>query len=121
MVVDFSIWFIDASSWCLCYCERAALPNIVDDEDLITANAIDSASWSTALCIGAMLGGITVSVWGTDVAFIIDSYTFLLSALLLVPLTFEQKYDTSSDGPIIVTALSNIKVGWTQIYNDKNC
>ena len=99
--------------------ERAALPNIVDDEDLITANAIDSASWSTALCIGAMLGGITVSIWGTDVAFIIDSYTFLLSALLLVPLTFEQKYDTSSDGPIIITALSNIKVGWTRIYNDK--
>lgn len=99
--------------------ERAALPNIVDDEDLITANAIDSASWSTALCIGAMLGGITVSIWGTDVAFIIDSYTFLLSALLLVPLTFEQKYDTSSNGPIIITALSNIKVGWTRIYNDK--
>ena len=45
--------------------ERAALPNIVDEDDLITANAIDSASWSTALCIGAMLGGITVSIWGT--------------------------------------------------------
>ena len=26
--------------------ERAALPNIVDDEDLLIANAIDSASWS---------------------------------------------------------------------------
>ncbi len=73
--------------------ERAALPNIVDEADLITANAIDSASWSTALCIGAMLGGITVSVWGTDMAFIIDSYTFLLSSLLLIPLTFEQKFD----------------------------
>ena len=36
--------------------ERAALPNIVDKEDLITANAIDSASWSAALCMGAMLG-----------------------------------------------------------------
>ena len=45
--------------------ERAALPNIVDEDDLITANAIDSASWSTALCVGAMLGGIVVSIWGT--------------------------------------------------------
>ena len=71
--------------------ERAALPNIVDEDDLITANAIDSASWSTALCVGAMLGGIVVSIWGTDLAFIIDSYTFLLSSLLLIPLTFEQK------------------------------
>ena len=26
--------------------ERAAVPNMVDEEDLITANAIGSASWS---------------------------------------------------------------------------
>ena len=90
--------------------ERAALPNIVDEDDLITANAIDSASWSTALCVGAMLGGIVVSIWGTDLAFIIDSYTFLLSSLLLIPLTFEQKYDESVKGPIIKTAISNIKI-----------
>ncbi|DAC53090.1 MAG TPA: MFS transporter [Candidatus Poseidoniales archaeon] len=99
--------------------ERAALPNIVDEADLITANAIDSASWSTALCIGAMLGGITVSVWGTDMAFIIDSYTFLLSSLLLIPLTFEQKFDKSIKGPLLSTAFKNIKIGWTRIYQDK--
>ena len=99
--------------------ERAALPNIVDEDDLITANAIDSASWSTALCVGAMLGGIVVSIWGTDLAFIIDSYTFLLSSLLLIPLTFEQKYDESVKGPIIKTAISNIKIGWSRIYHDK--
>ena len=99
--------------------ERAALPNIVDETDLITANAIDSASWSTALCIGAMLGGITVSIWGTDMAFIIDSYTFLISSLLLIPLTFEQKFDESTQGPFLKTALSNIKTGWSRIYHDK--
>ena len=99
--------------------ERAALPNIVEEDDLITANAIDSASWSTALCIGAMLGGVTVSLWGTDVAFLIDSYTFLLSSMLLIPLFFEQKIDSSVKGPIFKTALSNIKVGWSRIYHDK--
>ena len=99
--------------------ERAALPNIVEETDLITANAIDSASWSTALCIGAMLGGITVSIWGTDMAFIIDSYTFLISSLLLIPLTFEQKFDESTQGPFFKTALSNIKTGWSRIYHDK--
>ena len=99
--------------------ERAALPNIVEETDLITANAIDSASWSTALCIGAMLGGITVSIGGTDMAFIIDSYTFLISSLLLIPLTFEQKFDESTQGPFVKTALSNIKTGWSRIYHDK--
>ena len=68
--------------------ERAAVPNIVDEDDLITANAIGSASWSTALCTGAMLGGIVVSQWGTDAAFVIDSFTFLLSAIILIPLIY---------------------------------
>ena len=99
--------------------ERAAVPNIVEEEDLITANAIGSASWSTALCMGAMLGGIVVSDWGTDAAFIIDSLTFLLSAIILIPLTIEQKVDESMKGPLFGTAIKNIKIGWNRIYNDK--
>ena len=99
--------------------ERAAVPNIVDEDDLITANAIGSASWSTALCIGAMLGGVVVSEWGTDVAFIIDSITFLVSALILIPLVIEQKIDENMKGPILKTAVSNIVIGWKRIYTDK--
>ena len=99
--------------------ERAAVPNIVDDEDLITANAIGSASWSTALCMGAMLGGVVVNQWGTDAAFIIDSFTFLISAIILIPLTIDQKVDDSMKGPLFGTAVNNIKTGWNRIYNDK--
>lgn len=99
--------------------ERAAVPNIVDDEDLITANAIGSASWSTALCLGAMLGGIVVSKWGTDAAFIIDSFTFLISSIILIPLVIEQKVDESMKGPLFRTAITNIKTGWNRIYSDK--
>ncbi|MBA4695476.1 MAG: MFS transporter [Candidatus Poseidoniales archaeon] len=99
--------------------ERAALPNIVDEDDLLTANAIGSASWSSALCLGAMLGGIVVSVWGTDAAFIIDSATFLLSSLILIPLVIEQNIDESMKGPLFSGAISNIKIGWQRIYDDK--
>ncbi len=99
--------------------ERAAVPNIVDDDDLITANAIGSASWSTALCLGAMLGGIVVSKWGTDAAFIIDSMTFLLSSIILIPLIIEQSVDDDMRGPLFKTALKNIKIGWNRIYTDK--
>ena len=99
--------------------ERAAVPNIVDEEDLITANAIGSASWSTALCTGAMLGGIVVSQWGTDAAFVIDSFTFLLSAIILIPLSIEQTVDENMKGPIFRTAVKNIKIGWDRIYSDK--
>ncbi|MBT5660504.1 MAG: MFS transporter, partial [Euryarchaeota archaeon] len=98
--------------------ERAALPNVVDEEDLATANALDAASWSTALCIGAMLGGIVVSVWGVDAAFIIDSITFLVGTLFLIRLKLPQERDVDMDGPLISTAFANIVKGWKRIRSE---
>ena len=95
--------------------ERAALPNVVSKEDLATANALDAASWSTALCIGAMLGGVVVSIAGADAAFIIDSITFLVGTLFLVTLTIPQTIDENMKGPWISTAFKNIKYGWNRI------
>ena len=98
--------------------ERAALPNIVSKENLATANALDAASWSTALCIGAMLGGIVVEYYGTDTAFIIDAFTFLLGAILLVPLTIPQSFDEELSGPLFSTAFSNIRNGWRRVAKE---
>ena len=95
--------------------ERAALPNVVSKEDLATANALDAASWSTALCIGAMLGGVVVSIAGADAAFIIDSITFLVGTLFLITLNLPQTIDESMKGPWISTAYKNIKYGWNRI------
>ena len=41
--------------------ERSALPNIVEEHELATANALDAATWSTALATGAFLGGLVVA------------------------------------------------------------
>ena len=95
--------------------ERAALPNVVAEEDLATANALDAASWSTALCMGAMLGGVVVSIWGTNAAFIIDSVTCLVGTLFLVNLTIPQTIDESMKGPWLSTGFRNIKSGWARI------
>jgi MFS family permease len=95
--------------------ERASLPNIVAEEDLATANALEAASWSTALCMGAMLGGVVVSYWGTDAAFIIDSLTFLVGTLFLINLTLPQTVEESMKGPWFSTAFGNIKRGWRRI------
>ena len=98
--------------------ERAALPNIVSKENLATANALDAASWSTALCLGAMLGGIVVEYFGTDAAFIIDACTFLLGAILLAPLSIPQTFDKDISGPLLTTAFSNIRNGWVRIIKE---
>ena len=99
--------------------ERASLPNIVPMEHLATANALDAASWSTALCVGAMLGGIVVEFYGTDTAFIIDAVTFAVSAILLRHLIIPQTIEEEMKGPLFSTAISNIKKGWSRIVSEK--
>ncbi|MBK8049705.1 MAG: MFS transporter [Anaerolineales bacterium] len=60
--------------------ETALIPNVVDEDDLITANALDSLTWSTMLAIGAMLGGLATALFGVTTAFLLDAASFLLSA-----------------------------------------
>ena len=98
--------------------ERAALPNIVSEDELTTANALDAASWSTALAIGAALGGLVVTRYGTDTAFIIDAVTFLISTLILLPIIIPQKVSPEMKGPIFSTALRNIKAGLERIFSE---
>ena len=68
-----------------------------------------------------MLGGIVVSQWGTDAAFVIDSFTFLLSAIILIPLTIEQTVDENMKGPIFRTAIKTSKLGGIEYILIKNC
>jgi MFS family permease len=63
--------------------KTAAIPSIVEDRELVAANAISSVTWSAMLTIGAALGGFITGLFGTDVAFVLDAATYLLSAALI--------------------------------------
>jgi MFS family permease len=63
--------------------KTAAIPSVVSDRELVSANAIASVTWSVMLTLGAAIGGLLTGWFGTDVAFILDAATFLLSALLI--------------------------------------
>src|SRR5439155_3459930 len=57
---------------------------IVSDRQLLPANAIASVTWSAMLTLGAAFGGLVAGAFGTDVAFVLDSLTFVASALLIM-------------------------------------
>lgn len=73
--VLFSSFFNPASN--------AAIPNLVRRDQLLTANALSSATWGSMLAIGTFVGGITVAAIGRDAAFIVNSLSFLGSAFML--------------------------------------
>ena len=68
---------------------NAILPDITKPEELGIANALSSATWSVMLAFGAALGGLVAGVIGVYPAFVIDAVTFLLSALVILPMPYK--------------------------------
>lgn len=61
----------------------AVLANVVVEKDLVTANALDSFTWSTMLAVGSLLGGLVAGSLGVQAAFVLDGLTFVGSAWLV--------------------------------------
>jgi MFS family permease len=74
----------------------AAIPNVVDPEDLPTANALSGSLWGTMLAVGAALGGIVSTIFGRDTAFLVDAASFAVSALLLAGI--RRRFSEERDG-----------------------
>lgn len=61
----------------------AGMPNLVDDADLPTANALLQGAENLAWMIGPVVGGIVIAAQGPDLAYGINAVSFLVSAMLL--------------------------------------
>ncbi|MCB0163390.1 MAG: MFS transporter [Anaerolineae bacterium] len=66
----------------------AVLPGLVTRQDLITANALSGATWSSMLALGAAAGGLVTTLLGTTTAFMIDAATYLISAYFITRIAF---------------------------------
>jgi len=74
----------------------AVIPNLVGEDQMLTANTVSSTTWSVNFAIGSALGGF-VAVWfGRDAVFIVNAISFLVSALLIRGMCFEEPH---ADGP----------------------
>jgi MFS family permease len=62
---------------------NAATPNLVEPDELATAQSAMGAVWGSMLMVGAGLGGLVAEVFGRQVAFAVDAASFLVSALLI--------------------------------------
>ncbi len=92
-----SVWWIYAvaflnSALTICFdaANFAAIPGLVRQEDLVTANGRLQASYSTAKVGGPLLGGLLIIVVPLPMLLLIDAVSFLVSAgsLLLITTSF---------------------------------
>jgi MFS family permease len=61
----------------------AAIPSLVDQDDLVTANGRIQASYSGASVIGPLLAGVLVTIMPLAVLMLIDALSFLASSFSL--------------------------------------
>lgn len=65
-------------------CRSAIVPLMVSTEgDLKKATTLSVLAWSLMAAIGAALGGLFVAIMGIQLCFVVDSMSYLVSALLI--------------------------------------
>lgn len=69
-------------------------PRLVDDEDLVPANALLGASQNFAIVAGPAIAAAVNVRWGLGGAFIVDALTFAIGAMVAVPLRVDHKPGT---------------------------
>jgi MFS family permease len=74
----------------------AVIPNITPREDVLLANTLSSATWSVNLLIGASIGGVVAVLLGRDAVFGLNALSFLVSAILISRMKFEEPHAESS-------------------------
>ena len=63
--------------------KNAIFPDILSDRELVAANALGAAMWSTMLTVGSALGGWFTDVFGWQAALLVDASSYVVSAMLI--------------------------------------
>lgn len=99
---------------------NAILPDIVSPPQLGAANALSSATWSVMLAFGAALGGVVSGQWGIYPAFIVDSLTFLASAVLISRIDYRHDPGLSDADRSVRAALRQYVDGLHYLWQHKD-
>lgn len=98
----------------------AILPDIVAARGVGAANAISSATWSVMLALGAAIGGLVSGLWGVYPAFIIDGFTFILSAFFLAQIAYRLPDDLAASDKTVSAALRQYADGLRYVWRFKD-
>ena len=67
---------------------NSQLPNLIKSEQLLKTNAWITSASSAAMVAGSLVAGLLVAAFGFETVFALNVVTYLLAALLIVPLRF---------------------------------
>lgn len=87
----------------------AVIATIVKREDLVTANALDSLTWSTMLAVGSLLGGLIAGTLGNATTFVADSITYVVAAFFVSRVSIPEQ--------LVTARLATEPAGWLNFFD----
>src|SRR3954447_6674419 len=86
--------FLETIFWAFFEPGRSAvIPNIAcGPKETLVANALSSVTWSVSLSLGSGLGGLIAAAFGRNTVFVVNSLSFVASALLIRAMRFQEPH-----------------------------
>jgi MFS family permease len=112
----------------------AIIPSLCSRDELVSANAVSSATWSAMLALGAAVGGLVAGTLGVRAAFLLDAASFLLSAMLIAtvrvpgqrqPAKGERLAPAGAAGqprsrrPVVISVLAELREGLAYVLTHR--
>jgi MFS family permease len=100
--------------------KTSSIPNVTTSDELVVANILSAASWSVIFTTGMALGGFATAWLGTDVVFMINGVTYLLSTFIIYRATIPQTKMSKRELLRTRNPMTGIREGIEYILNNKH-
>jgi MFS family permease len=98
--------------------KTSSIPNVTTEEELVDANVLSSASWSIIFTMGMGFGGLATAWLGTDLVFVINTISYVISAWFIYRAIIPQKKMSDAELKRTRNPLTGIKEGFRYLFNN---
>jgi DHA3 family macrolide efflux protein-like MFS transporter len=104
--------------------QNAVLPLLVTrQDDLLAANGLMQIVQTLGLLLGPAIAGFSIALWGEQVAFLVDSATFLISAAavitMAVPHTTVGRQESTTKSGELAGVWAELREGVTYLFGNR--
>lgn len=100
--------------------KTSSIPNVTTSDELVVANILSAASWSIIFTTGMAVGGFATAWLGTDFVFLINSISYMISAVFIYRAVIPQTKMSNREKHRTRNPLTGINEGIQYLYQSKH-